>query len=259
LILGFIFSVALTSLAFVLFDEAPEPTYSDSEPSVVPPPIARTPLTVVESFSRDATVVQANSESESGVSSNPARRPPVALEELEKRAEEARIASELAQRELHRAQRVARWAAELPPSQAIVLPSEFDYLSDDPSDNHELIQRENVDAVWAATTEAHIQTYLAERPEVITKYGYPKVECRATRCELAFVAQGVGAAEDFRDLNAGFFDQDWTNQFKVREVSPGIINLNVRNQGDVTTILWHLTLPPERFRRATSQTDGASR
>ena len=194
------------------------------------------------------------------VVSTPVQGPIVSLVELENRYEEARRLSDIARDEFLRAQRVAKWAAAPPPVQPISLPPEFDYLSSDPLDPHELTQREPVDPAWAATTTMQINGYLAARPEITSKYGFPQIECRTTRCEMAFIATGVGDAKDFRELTADFFDEDWTGQFRLG-APPGvrIINLSVRNQGDITTLLWNVSQPDEPLRRATNQTSGATR
>jgi hypothetical protein len=91
---------------------------------------------------------------------------------------------------------------------------------------HELIQREPVDPVWSAATELQIQTYLAERPEITSKYGFPTVNCRTTRCEVAFVAYGI----DDEDRVAS--QQGLTPEF----------NVQVNRQNGVATILWHFQL-----------------
>jgi hypothetical protein len=255
---GFLVGVALTTMAFALFSEAPADNFEESELSAAPPSGTSTPLTTSESFPSYAIVAQSSTESRTIVSRSPVQETPVTLEELEKRYKEAREASDIARDEFLRAQKVAKWAAAPPPTQPINLPPEFDYLSSDPLDPHELTQREPVDAAWAATTEMRINGYLAARPEITSKYGFPQIECRTTRCELAFVATGVGDAKDFRDLTADFFAEDWTERFRIgAPPGVGIINLSVRNQGDITTLLWNFSQPDELLRRATGQIDGA--
>jgi len=254
--LGFIAGVALTGMVFLLFDEASEdipaePVLIEVPDSAarIPEPIAATGLQTVPSMG------EANSESGVVSSASADDRLPN-LEELKQRADATRRANDAAQRELLRAQRLARWADEPPPSLPIVLPAEFDYLLDDPSDNHERIQREAIDPVWAATTETQIHGYLATRPKATEEYGYPTVHCRTTRCEIAFVAYGVGEAREFRSAISGVLDEPWMDQFTSGGVS--LINANIHNRGDVTTILWHLTRTSERF-RATGQPDDPTR
>jgi hypothetical protein len=130
-----------------------------------------------------------------------------------------------------------------------------------------MIQREAVDdPVWSAATELQISTYLADRPEITSLYGFPTVNCRATRCEAAFVAYGLedegrAAASQglspeslvalrFRTLNTEVYEQAWGEQFGYvpnrSENDPGIINVQVNIQNDVTTLLWHFQVFEEQ-------------
>lgn len=81
----------------------------------------------------------------------------------------------------------------------------------------------------------------------------------ATRCEAAFVAYGLedeGRAASsqgltpefltalrFSTLNTEVYEQAWGEQFGYvpnrDENDPGILNVQVNTQDDVTTILWH--------------------
>ena len=164
------------------------------------------------------------------------------MEELQALYEGGELAAPLLGRvvsEIVRRQNIERWANEPPPTQPIVLPPEFGWLSEDLDPFHEKLQRESADPDWAALTEGQIATFLAENQEITEKYGQPTINCRETGCEVAFVAYGVDESA-VRIMAEGMFwsvnDQPWVDQFD----NPAGYLFNVRNVGDSTTILWHL-------------------
>ena len=170
---------------------------------------------------------------------------PEELQSLVERAEDERPANQQQYLavigEKFRRETIERWSNEPPPTQPISLPSEFSYLSlsDRPDHDHEQLQREPIDPVWSAVTEGQIATFLSEHPEITQKYGHPTVNCRTTGCELAFVSYGLEEPA-FQMFFGGAFksvsEEPWSEQF-----DNSWDNLfDVRKEGDVTTILWHL-------------------
>ena len=187
------------------------------------------------------------SESLSGVAPGPSRGLPN-LSELSERVQEAKRELELAEAELER-------ALEGPPEIPISLPPEFDWLSEEVSENHELIQRELVDPAWSAEARAHIENMFSDRPELFEQFGYPTIHCRTTRCEAAFVLYDVNdkdatAAASTEGLTTEFFTAlrfrttigQNASQPLIDQFSPiGPDDLDVNVEDGVTTILWHLS------------------
>jgi hypothetical protein len=263
LFVGFLFGIAASTLWLVLVDEG----HRDELPQVT---------------GREAPPLQPNAPAELSDRDRPWLRPeqllpeaqqpaaslidaPPSLEDLleqQTRTGRAYFAAVEAYRD---ALANAEWSGASPPDLPILLPPEFDYLSRDRDIWHEMIQRERLDPVWSATTELQIKNYLAGQSEVLKRYGYPIVTCRATRCEAAFVAYDVLKddrmaaqpgltpefliAQTFRNQNAEVYEQSWGEQFGYlpdrSENDPGILNIQVNTQDNVTTILWHFVVPAE--------------
>ena len=189
------------------------------------------------------TQVQAASEAASDTNENAA-----SLDVLAARVSEA-------ERELRLAQDALQRATELPPGQPISLPPEFDWLTENPSENHEIIQREPLDPAWSATAHSHLENFFTDRLELSEEFGYPTIHCRTTRCEAAFVRYGVdesdvAAGERVEDLSPEFFTairfrneiaqnagQPLIDQFSP--IRPEDLDVNIED--GVTTILWHLS------------------
>ena len=134
-----------------------------------------------------------------------------------------------------------RFRQEQPMVSPLYLPPEFAWVADsDYLTPHDQIQRENRDAVWAANVETELQNYFAERPEVVRSFGYPIIECRTSRCAVAFSLHGV--EEDTATINqrfnamvSDFTEQEWPDEF------PDTPALYDNRQGDVHTLYWSLT------------------
>ena len=255
LLAGFLAGVTVTTLWFVNLDRIRN---GDAQPLVrrenvtQPPEVSATTVSTVrleqDYFSEEA---------QTPVTSAPGESP--SLEQLQERQTETGKAYFAAVEAYRKALAVAEWSSAPPPDHPILLPPEFDHLSQNPDIWHELIQREPVDPAWSAATELQISTYLANRPEITSRYGFPIVNCRATRCEAAFLSYGLedesrAAAQqgltpeflialNFRNQNAEVYEQAWAEQFGYvlnrDENDPRILNVQVNSQNDVTTILWH--------------------
>lgn len=125
-----------------------------------------------------------------------------------------------------------------PPSVPITLPAEFDWLSSDPS--HQSFEREAIDPVWSFNTEAQINRFFAEHPEIISKYGFPTIHCRTTRCRVLITAYGIDESSLVREfgrslnLNSDYSKRPWVEQFEF-----GTIVTN--SQDGVTTLSWVLS------------------
>lgn len=142
-----------------------------------------------------------------------------------------------------RRERLEKFGNAPPPTRPITLPPEFAWLKDNPDPFHEQLQREAIDPDWSFATEAQIATFLAENPEISSKYGQPTVTCRISGCELSFVAYGVDETVlQVMGLATGqsvfwaIMDYPWAGQF----VNPQNTLFNSHTDGNVTTILWHL-------------------
>ena len=260
ILLGLAAGIALTSLAFLVLDGeagkdpsraeeiAPLRSLPDGATQVVaesnPQTSARDDAEQPNQVEGSAASAAANSQTRD-LTSDQLRN--LTLEELQAlgKAEFSRVTAEnylLAmgiQGELLRRQNIEEWSKEPPPTQPIMLPSEFAWLTENPDSAHERLQREAIDPDWSFATEAQIVTFLAEHPEIRQKYGQPTVTCRTSGCELAFVAYGVNETV-FQIMEGGMFhsvnDQPWADQFW----NPGDNWFNAHTEGDVTTILWHL-------------------
>ena len=256
--LGFIAGVVLTSLAFILFDDTAETANTGRVAQADSPAYRNLRADSPEIAAREIDSDQSAPELEADVTSLviEVAEPPT-LEELKSRQAETFEAYNDAVTEYRKALAIDRWGSAPPPAQPIPLPSEFDYLAQSPSEYHELIQREPLDPIWSANTEAQIHNYFADRPEITAKYGLPTVTCRSTRCEVAFVAYGVddtdraaqgGLAPEFvtglafRNDNADVHSEPWAEQFGYvpDAENPRILIAELNTQDGVTTILWHL-------------------
>ena len=255
---GFLAGVTVTALWFVSLDRIrngnTQPVVGRQSVTVLPEMTATTDSVVLieEHDSSDETqtpVISVPDESSS-------------LEQLQERQMETGRAYFAAVEAFRKALAIAEWSNAPPPDRPILLPPEFDHLSQSPDIWHELIQREPIDPAWSAATELQISTYLANRPEITGRYGFPIINCRATRCEAAFLSYGLedqsrAAAQqgltpeflialNFRNQNAEVYEQAWAEQFGYvpnrDESDPRILNVQVNSQNDVTTILWHFTV-----------------
>jgi hypothetical protein len=159
-----------------------------------------------------------------------------------------------AERELRRAEDALKRATEVPPEQPITLPPEFDWLSENRSENHEFIQREPVDPTWSITAGRQIEGHFIDRPELSQEFGYPIIHCRTTRCEVAFVSYEVHAADAAAGARVEGLDTEFFSAIRFRTSlsefasHPGAEqfepiqhdDLDVHVEDGVTTILWHL-------------------
>jgi len=169
---------------------------------------------------------------------------------LERRVEEARQALVGARRELVALQR-SRELAEIPLVSAIPLPAEFDWLQSDAPNAYyfrERLQREGYDASWADQAGAGILKLVYDRPEIVQDYGQPTITCRATLCEVTFLAYGVARDETaVRSDAMSLFDA-------AVEDLPGTFDcalqceLEVSVQGGIATIFWGVTRAGSRTR-----------
>jgi hypothetical protein len=173
-------------------------------------------------------------------------------EELERLLVSAERTQALAEDELDRRQRIDRWADAPPPTAPIWLPREFSWLAEDPSNAHELLQRQSVDPTWSLVAEAQLYNYFAERPEITTRFGIPTIACRVTGCEIAFVSSSVDSETfqteqapnaqfatmmEFAGANSELFEQPWADQF---ERGTNGVPSAMHTEGGVTTVLWHV-------------------
>jgi hypothetical protein len=150
-------------------------------------------------------------------------------------------AADMALRSELQALRTTKFREQRPIVVPLPLPPEFGWLADTNYVNpHDEIQREHRDAAWAAAAESEIQEYLRDHPEIFRAFGYPTIECRTSRCAVAFVVYGVD--EDVSAMNrrfdtmvSDFSEQAWAEQF------PDTAALYGNQQGDVHTIYWALT------------------
>lgn len=248
-IVGFVAGFALGALTLVLiFETRDQPLSQAAESSSLP--TNTVPTTVVESDRavRRNDIARPDLAEEESTPDVSGADPQPTLAELEQEAEEANRAWLAAQQRFFRARDADRWANEPPPTHAITLPPEFDYLFEERNSSHERLQREPVDPAWSAVTEAQLNSHFSARPEITEKYGYPIINCRTTGCEVAFIAYGiensgfadnpgleVSAMFEFQADNADIFEQPWTEQFASRRVEAG-----VHTEDGVTTILWYL-------------------
>jgi len=257
--LGFIAGVVLTSLAFVLTDQGAESTRSENGVSVLPQ-VSDVPIPLPgESRLPDPTPIDAEPSPEPAVAVDLEQDSIESIESLRASQADAYRAYALASEEYRQALASERWSAAEAPSQPIYLPPEFNYLAERPSEFHEQTQREDIDPVWSATTEAQIQDYFTRRPELTQKYGHPIINCRTTKCELAFVSYGLdesiregsmweGIPIDFatelrfRNENSEIYNQPWAEQFGfIADGEDGaLISIEVDVVDEITTILWHL-------------------
>ena len=151
-----------------------------------------------------------------------------------------------------------------PPELPIALPPEFAFLAEPEHrlSPHHRLEREPYDPEWAPAMEAQITQFLVESPEIATTYGSPTLTCRATACEVAFVAYGLdpalgldaddewlrdaglpdaeiqrfGIGNHFGALVSEFFEQLEFEQFALN----GQPTANIRTENGVTTLMWYL-------------------
>ena len=150
--------------------------------------------------------------------------------------------------ELGRRETIAFWAAA-PPDVPIILPSEFNYLSESPHHFHEVLQRDAIDANWSPQMETQLRSFFASRPEITNKFGFPTINCRTSGCEIAFASytltpeQGPLVDFEFPDAVLGVYDQPWATQLRRSHEEANLANANVfpgfQDDGP-QTILWYV-------------------
>ena len=118
------------------------------------------------------------------------------------------------------------------------LSEEFDWLNapgwGDFMMNHERIQRETRDELWAAQAEQRLWGILNNQQGFIRDYGQPTITCAATLCEITLLRYGVAAEisyGDFDDLRLAFISNSDYREFF--DVSP---QWSERNEDDVAAL-----------------------
>lgn len=292
MILGFVAGVAFTCLAFVQFGKSSEPYSEQTVNITTTTPAASDAGQGGSSSSRTSTIVidepisrfAESMTSDAGLPENLTRfamrdggylGPEVwallsdwsdgELRVLEDRSRsiaersqemvEAERVMNMVGVELQRRERIGRWASEPPPEQPINLPPEFDVhlQSSGVRDKHESFQRQPSDPTWSPLMEASLQGFFASRPEITSTFALTSINCRASACELSFVAYNTDAAaraaergtsivlpgqiveSDFRQATREVSEQAWANEFQLSTSRPSYIL-----QGDVATVIWQL-------------------
>ena len=235
---GFVLGAVITGMAFFVYLSGQE---KPALPATTPPEMSASDSRVSDSEGRDPGIAGSRGAIDSSADEREiqgsAGEPRVL--QLQRLIAESRAANEALRSELQ-ALETASYREEQPIVLPLPLPPEFNWLSATEYINpHDQIQREHRDAAWAASAEAELQEYFADRPGIVRAFGYPTIECRTSMCAVAFSLHGVDEAaavidRRFTDMVSGFSELEWDEQF------PETTALYGNRQGDVHTIYWSL-------------------
>jgi hypothetical protein len=231
LLLAFAAGMAVTSLAFQLFDRAPsefsvERSEGVQSRSPLSPSLNRDGISLSE---RPVTLEAEPMSVSSGKNfsrlglpeeltqfgrglTGPAAPPDLLstwtdeeLRALYRRADEmanpasqmyqARFVRGLAEKEL-RNRRISTQELDGPPADfPIALPPEFGFLSEESNPYHTMLERDEIDPNWSRQMDVQLHSFFASHPENIAAYGFPTVNCRTMGCEVAFASYALNAEQ----------------------------------------------------------------